>query len=267
MATTTAVQYFLGHVEEGGRVRDYRELRPPERAPRDWAIRLQRFWPANRPGEANDPWKRHAVCGKDRGALSLRVAPLLRCSSDLDASAIRVFDVETSRGEVDGFPPVPMETLLPAKVRAADGLLIQADLVDVSLFTDVNQIMVEAGRILDRRQRAPAHLSLDITDTVALLSGIGSAALTSIWYGILQPAGVDERAWDPNEAQFSLYGPSLDATPQAHPGAYLLAGFWEPLDLTHAHYDRATGLRATRAAGPRIPANVLEFELLALRDV
>jgi hypothetical protein len=267
MATTTAKQYFLGHVETGGRVRDHRELEPPEKAPRAWAIRLQRFWPANRPGEANDPWKRYAACGYDRGALSLRVAPLLRSPDDVDASAIRVFDVQTCHAESDGFPPVSLETLLPARVRAADGVLIQADLVDISLFTDSNQIMVEAGRILDRRPRAPGHLALDITDTVTLLSGIGGAALNSLWYGILQPTGVDQRAWNPNDAQFSLYGPSLGATPQARPGVYLLAGLWEKLDLAHAHYDRATGLRATRAPGPRIPANVLEFELLALRDV
>jgi hypothetical protein len=267
MATTTAAQYFLGHIGPGGRVRDHRELGSLERAPRFWAIRLQRFWPANRPGQDNDPWKLHCTSGRDRGAVCLRVAPLLRSGEDLEASAIRIFDVQTNQPEGDAFPPVFLHSLLPAKVRAGDGLLIQADLVDISLFTDATEIMAETGRILDRRQRPASHLSIDVTDTIALLSGIGNAVLSSLWYGVLKPTGVDERAWDPSDAQFVLYGPSLDATPQAHPGAYVLAGLWDRLDLSHAHYDRETGLRATHEHGPRIPANVLEFELLALREV
>jgi hypothetical protein len=267
MATTTATQYFLGHVGSGGRVRDHRELGSLEQAPKFWAIRLQRFWPANRPGQENDPWKLHCAAGRDRGAVCLRVAPLLRDGQDLEASAIRVFDVETTRAQADGFPPVLLDSLLPAKVRAGDGLLIQADLVDISLFTDANDIMADAGQILDRRQRPASQLSIDPSDTIALLSGIGNAVLSSLWYGVLKPTGVDQRAWDPSGAQFALHGPSLDTTPHVHPGTYVLAGLWAPLDLRHAHYDRETGLRATHEHGPRIPANVLEFELLALRVV
>jgi hypothetical protein len=267
MATTTATIYRLGFVEADGSVRDALDLGPPSEALSAWCgVRLHRFWPANRPGEANDPWNRRSSVGRDRGAICLRVAPLLRTEGDLDASAIRVFDVCT-RAENEGcFPPVGLDTLLPAKVRAGDGLLIQADLVDVSLFTTVDQVIAEAGRIIDRRERPTSQLTVEATDTVALLSEIGGYVLTTLWHGVLHPLGVDARAWDPGAAQFHLYGPSLNAAPQARSGRYLLLGGWAPCAFADLRYDSDRGLLSCEDEPRRIVANVLEFELLQLRE-
>jgi hypothetical protein len=268
MATTTATHYALGHLEEDGGIRDYREMgRGPGVSPASWAVRLHYFWPANRPGASNDPWNLCSSVGRDRGALSFHVAPLLRGEGDQDAAAIRVFDVQTRPSAGGSLPPVLLDTLLPARVRAGDGLLIQADLVDVSLFTTTDEIMTEAGRITDRRPQPASRLSLDVNDTLTLLSEVGGYLLSTLWHGVLHPTGVDARAWNPRDARFQLYGPSLDEAPQARAGRYLLTGSWEPLDLAHLTYDRGCGLRRADDETPMpVFANALEFELLPLRE-
>ena len=53
--------------------------------------------------------------------------------------------------------------------------------------------------------------------------------------------------------------------PQARAGRYLLAGCWTEHDWTGARYSDAKGLRLT-GEEMRVPANVLEFELIALRE-
>jgi len=266
MATTTASHYVLAYVEEGGGVRDHRDLGlAPGAAPSWWAVRLARFWPANRPGEANDPWHRESAVGRDRGALCLRVGPLLRTAHDLDATAIRVFDVSVRDGVGDRFRPVPLDCLLPAKVRAGDGLVVQADLVDVSLFTTLDQVMEEAGKIIRRKQKTAAEVSVAFSDTMTLFSDVAGAVLNALWQGILRPFGADSRAWDPHRAQFYLHGPSLDREPQARPGTYLLAGLWRPLCLEDLRYDSVLGLCACGDPDRRVVANVLEFELIALQ--
>jgi hypothetical protein len=266
MATTTAPHYRLAYVEKGGGVRDHRELGPAAGpAPAYWAVRLSRFWPANRPGQRNDPWHQDSTVGRDRGALCLRVGPLLRTAGDLDATAVRVFDVSVRGATGVSFPPIPLDSLLPAKVRAGDGLIVQADLVDISLFTTLDQVMEEAGRIIERRPRATSELSVALGDTMALFSDVAGAVLGSLWRGILSPSGIDARAWDPNHAQFHLHGPSIDLEPQARPGLYLLAGLWAPFCLEDLRYDPQSGLCACGDPDRRAPANVLEFELIALR--
>lgn len=266
MATTTAPYYLLAHVEDEGRVRDHRELGPARgSAPGYWAVYIRRFWPANRPGTANDPWHRRSAVGRDRGALCLRVGPLLRAAGDLDATAIRLFDVSVRGARGDVFPPISLDCLLPAKVRAGDGLVIQADLVDVSLFRTMDQVMEEAGRIIERREHPGAPVSLALSDTMTLFSDVAGAVLSSLWRGILHPLGMDARAWDPNHAQFHLHGPSLDLAPQVRPGLYLLAGHWAPLCLESLHYEPDAGLCVGGETPRRVPANILEFELIALR--
>jgi hypothetical protein len=266
MATTTAPHYLLAYVEEGGGVRNHRALGPaPGPTPSHWAVRVARFWPANRPGEPNNPWHRESAVGRDRGALCLRVGPLLRGAHDLDATAIRIFDVSVGDAVRDCFPSILLDHLLPAKVRAGDGLIIQADLVDVSLFTSLDQVMEEAGKIIDRKQRAASEVSVGFSDTMTLFSDVAGAVLSALWRGILHPIGVDARAWDPHQAQFYLHGPSLDRPPQARPGTYLLAGFWSSLRLEELRYDPVAGLCACGDPSRRIAANILEFELMALR--
>jgi hypothetical protein len=266
MATTAAPHYLLAHVEEGGGVRSHRALgAAPEAPPSYWAVRLVRFWPGNRPGEGNDPWNRHSSVGRDRGALCLRVGPLLRTAGDLDATAVRIVDVAVRGGVGDSFPPILLDCLLSAKVRAGDGLIIQADLADVSLFTTLDHVMEEAGRILDRQQRPRTELSLALPDTMTLFSDVAGAVLGALWRGGLHPRGVDAPAWDPHQAQFHLYGPSVDRVPQVYAGTYLLAGHWAPLCTESLRYDPVAGLCCRDDPGHRVAANVLEFELLALR--
>lgn len=265
MPTTTATHYLLAYVDGEGRVLDHRALDwAPGPPPSFWAVRLRRFWPANRPGEANNPWRRASAVGRDRGAVCLHVGPLLHGPLDLDATGIRLFDVSVRRAAGDCFPVVNIDSLLPVKVRGEDGLLIQADLVDVSLFMRAGSLAAEAGRIIERRHPPHSELSVALTDTVALFSNVTGAILNALWSGILRPSGIDARAWDPAKAQFHLYGPSLDRKPQARPGTYLVAGLWEPLDADELRYDPTLGLCYCGERLRRVPANVLEFELIAL---
>src|SRR5262245_59174605 len=126
MATTEATHYFLGYVSTGGRVIRAEQLEATGPLPRYWGARLRRFWPTNRPGRLNDPWNERSSVGRGRASVSLAVTPLLRQFDDLVASGMAVFDVNTHGGSEGRFAPVDLDTLLPAKVRGTDGLLVQA---------------------------------------------------------------------------------------------------------------------------------------------
>jgi hypothetical protein len=228
-------------------------------------VRLHRFWPANRPGGRNNPWNERSSVGRDRGAVSLRVAPLLRQADDLVASGVAVFDVCTSAGEEGRFPSVELECLLPAKVRAGDGVSVQADLVDVSLFLTPDRIGEEAGRLSETGDRRWSRWDLDARDPVSLFTDLGGWIAQGLLRTVIHPTGIDRRAWDPRHATFSLQGPSLGGAPQARAGRYVIAGCWEKPDWSGASYSLAGGLRL-RGERLRLAANVLEFELLALKD-
>jgi hypothetical protein len=265
MATTEATNYFLGYVGTAGHVIRADRLEAPPPVPRHWGVRLRRFWPANRPGRWNDPWNERSSVGRDRGAISLRVAPLLREPADLEASGVAVFDVPTRSDLPDLFAAVNLDALLPAKVRGADGLLIEADLVDVSLFLTADKISDQAGRAMAENGQSWQRWDLLDAVPVALFADLGGRLVQHLWRCVIQPTGIDARAWSPQGARFALRGTSFGTGPQARAGRYVLAGCWQEHDWTGARYSEAEGLRLAHDL-VRVAANVLEFELLGLRE-
>jgi hypothetical protein len=267
MPTTEATSYFLGYVGPGGHVTSVDRLEATEPMPRHWGVRLHRFWPANCPGERNNPWNEGSSVGRDRGAVSLRVTPLLRQSDDLEASGVAVFDVATHSATPGFFPAVELDALLPAKVRGTDGLQIQADLVDVSLFLTPDKIGDQAGKAMAEGGHRWQRLDSVLLETfpVAIFADLGGRLVQYLWYSVIQPTGIDARAWNPSSARFTLRGTSFGPGPQARPGRYVLAGAWQPHDWTGARYSEAHGLRLA-GSSDRVAANVLEFELLGLRE-
>jgi hypothetical protein len=240
-------------------------LEAKEPLPRHWGVRLRRFWPGNRPGRRNDPWNESSSVGRDRGAVSLRVSPLLRQPEDLEASGMAVFDVHTRSEVEDLFDPVDLDSLFPSKMRGADGLLIQADLVDVSLFLTPDKIGDQAGKAMAEAGHSWQRWDLLDVAPVALFADLGGRLVQHLWRCVIQPTGIDARAWSPQGARFTLRGTSFGPGPQARAGRYVLAGCWQEHDWTGARYSEAEGLRLAGATD-RVAANVLEFELLGLRE-